>query len=66
MAKPRKYRKYVVKVGRKTVHGGITSRPLEERETEHKQKWPTARIDQVGRATTEDAAREWEKKQGYT
>jgi len=67
MAKrPRNFRKYVVRVGRRKVHGGITTRPLEEREREHQQKWPDARVLQVGHATTEDAARKWEKEQGYT
>lgn len=66
MAKPRNYRKYMVKEGHKIVHGGITKRPLEEREREHQQKWPKARIDQVGSAVTEEAARKWEQEKGYS
>ncbi len=57
--------KYQVRVGRKIVHGGITDDP-ERREKEHQQKWPNAKLPQVGRRTTEKAAREWEKKKGYT
>ena len=66
MSKPRDYRKYHLKGGNKIVHGGITNRPLEEREREHQQKWPKGHIKQVGRAATEEAARQWEKDKGYT
>ena len=54
--------KYHFKVGNKIVHSGITDN-LERREQEHNQKWPTGHIVQVGRCTTEEAAREWEEKQ---
>ncbi len=57
--------KYHFKVGRKIVHGGITE-DLERREQEHQEKWPEGHIRQVGRRTTEDAAREWEKKNGFS
>ncbi len=57
--------KYQVRVGRKIVHGGITDDP-ERREKEHQKKWPKAKLTQVGRRTTEKAAREWEKAKGYT
>lgn len=63
MAKPRNTYKYQLKVGNKIVHEGITD-DLERREQEHKQKWPKGHIKQVGRQTTEEAAREWEKKRG--
>lgn len=63
---PRDTRKYRYKVGNKIVHRGITTRPLEERESEHRQKWPKGHIEQVGRATTEDAARQWEQDQGVS
>ena len=53
-----------MKIKNKIVHGGITDN-LERREQEHKQKWADGHIFQVGRRTTEDAAREWEKKKGY-
>jgi len=55
--------KYNFKVSNKIVHPGITE-DLERREQEHKQKWPKGHIVQVGRRTTEKAAREWEKKHG--
>ena len=59
-------RKYEVFDGNKKVHGGITKRALKERLAEHQLKWPKARIKQVGVATTEEAARTWEKEKGYT
>lgn len=65
MPKPRDTFKYQFKLGNKIVHGGITD-DLERREQEHKQKWPTGHIFQVGRKTTEDAAREWEENKGHS
>ena len=65
MAKPRNTYKYQFKDGRRIVHGGITN-DLERRETEHQQEWPSGHIKQVGNKTTEEAARAWEKKKGYT
>ena len=59
---PRDTYKYHFKVGNKVVHSGITDN-LERREQEHQQKWPRGHIIEVGRRTTEEAAREWEKKQ---
>lgn len=64
--KPRDTYKYEFKVGNKKVHGGITNRPLEEREREHQQKWPKGHIKQVGHRTTEEAALQWEKENGYS
>lgn len=60
MSKPRNTYMYVFKVGRKFVHGGITN-DLERREREHKQSWPNGHIVQVGRRTTEEVAKNWEK-----
>ena len=65
MGKPRDTHKYLYKIGNKIVHGGITN-DLERREEEHQQKWPKGHITQVGRRTTEDAAREWEKDKGFS
>ena len=65
MGRPRNTYKYQYKVGRKIVHGGITD-DLERREQEHQQKWPSGHIKQVGRRTTEEAAREWEKEKDST
>ncbi len=56
--------RYQFKVGNKVLHGGIT-KDLERREKEHQQEWPRGHIKQVGRKTTEEAAREWEKDQVY-
>ena len=57
--------KYYFKRGNKIVHGGITN-DLERRAIEHQQKWPKGHIFQVGRKTTEEAARQWERKKGFT
>ena len=56
--------KYHFKIGNKVVHGGITN-DLDRREEEHQQKWPSGHITQVGRRTTEDAARKWEEDEGW-
>ena len=60
MAKAKDTYKYYFKVGTKIVHGGITN-DLERREQEHQQKWSKGHIYKVGRRTTDEAAREWEK-----
>ena len=57
--------KYQVRVGRKIVHGGITD-DLNRRQEEHQQKWPNVKLTQVGRRTTEPAARKLERDKGYT
>ncbi len=62
---PRDTYKYQFKVGNKIEHGGIT-KDLDRREQEHQQDCPDGHIKQVGRITTEDAARKWEKDKGYT
>ncbi len=65
MGKRRDTYKYQFKVGNKVVHGGITN-DLERREKEHRQEWPSGHIKQVGRKTTEEAARKWEKDKDYS
>jgi len=65
MGKKRDTYKYQFKIGNKIVHGGITN-DLERREEEHKRRWSNGHIFQVGNRTTEDAAREWEEKKGYS
>ena len=65
MAKLRDTYKYYFKDGRKIVHGGITN-DLDRREQEHQQKWSQGHIVQVGRRTTEEAAREWEKDKDFS
>lgn len=65
MGKKRDTYKYYLKVGNKIVHGGITQ-DLEQREREHLRKWPKGHIVQVGRCTTEEAARKWEKEKGFS
>ena len=65
MGKRRDTYKYQFKVSNKIVHGGIT-KDLERREREHREEWPKGHIKQVGRRTTEEAARKWERDKGYT
>jgi len=50
----RNWKKYDFKV----MHSGID---LERREEEHQDRWPSGHIEQVGRATTKDAALDWEE-----
>lgn len=64
MSKPRDTYKYQFKDGNKIVHGGIT-KDLERREGEHQRENPDGHIKQVGRRTTEEAARKWEEQKGY-
>ncbi len=55
--------KYHFKQGNRIVHTGITN-DLERREREHKQNYgDSGHIKQVGRATTRDAALNWEGEQ---
>jgi len=65
MAGKRDTYKYEFKVGNKVVHGGITN-DLGRREYEHQLKWSKGHIKQVGRRTTEEAARQWEKENVYS
>lgn len=65
MAKRRKWKKYKFIVDGRIKHKGIT-KDLERREQEHRQKYGKGRLKQVGRAVTEDSAREWEKDQGVS
>jgi predicted GIY-YIG superfamily endonuclease len=65
MGKPRDTYKYYFKVDKKAVHAGITN-DLKRRELEHQQKWPNGHIFQVGRRTTEEAARKWEQDKGHS
>jgi len=65
MGKARPYVKYVVRVKGKTVHGGITT-DFERRKQEHKQEWPKSIIRKVGGPVTQESARKWEEKQGFS
>ena len=69
--------KYYFKVGNKIVYGGITNRPLVEREGEHQESgkvtsfkgkryvWSKGHIVQVGFRTTRSAALRWERENGF-
>ncbi len=61
---PRDTFKYVYLQGNKVSHGGITN-DLDRRESEHRRRWPSGRIRQVGRRTTHTAARGWEQVSGF-
>lgn len=61
----RNFYKYKFRVGHTVEHGGITKDP-ERREEEHQQEHPTGKLTVVGRKTTEEAARKWEKDNGFT
>lgn len=52
--------KYDFKLNNEILHSGIT-KDLERREKQHQQKWPKGHIVQIGRKTTEEAAKKWEK-----
>ncbi len=54
--------KYRFKVDGKVVHSGITA-DLVRREREHRRRWPTGSIEQVGPATTHEKAWHWERQQ---
>lgn len=55
--------KYHLKNGNEIVHRGITHN-LERLGNEHQQNYPGARIKQVGRRTTREAALRWERNGG--
>ncbi len=55
--------KYQAKVGGKIVHRGKTI-DLDRREAEHQVEHPGAKIHQVGRKTTNEAALKWEREGG--
>lgn len=54
--------KYVLKRGNHILYVGITN-DLMRRELEHRQIFPTARLEKVGRRTTREGALKWERKQ---
>lgn len=55
--------KYNLKDGKRIVHRGIT-KDLSRREQEHQAEYLGARIRQVGRRATREAALEWERNRG--
>ena len=65
MGKPRDTIKYLVKIGNRVVDGGIT-KDLERREGERQREYPGSHLFKVGNRTTEEAARDWEKEQGFS
>ena len=57
--------KYYLKRGNEVIHSGITN-DLNRREKEHKRKFGNeVYLQQIGRRTTREDAREWEKKQKH-
>ena len=64
MSKSRNTYKYQFKRGNKILHEGIT-KDLERREKEHQANIDSkGHIKQVGRRTTEEAAKKWEEERG--
>ena len=61
----RNWKKYDFKEGNRIKHSGIT-KDLDRREQEHQERWPSGHIKQVGNATTEEAARQWEESKQKT
>ena len=55
--------KYHLKQGREVVHKGITY-DLPRRQLEHQQRFPGARIQQIGGRTSREAALIWERQGG--
>ncbi len=60
MPKPRNYYRYNYRIGRKIRHSGITKNP-EQREQQHRVRWPGGNLSVVGPAVTEETARKWEE-----
>ena len=56
--------KYQFKVDNRIVDGGVTH-DLAMHERWLQKAWPGGHITQVGRITTMEAARKWEKQKGY-
>lgn len=54
--------RYRFKVDGEIVYSGITI-DLQRREQEHRCRWPTGRIEQVGPPTTHEDAWNWEREQ---
>jgi predicted GIY-YIG superfamily endonuclease len=63
VSKRRDTYKYHVKISGKVVYRGITN-DLERRGAQHKARWPSSRIVQIGRRTTREQALEWERRGG--
>ena len=61
--KPRDTAKYQLVDNGRIIRSGITKRPLEVRERELKREEGRGTVRQVGRRTTDEAARAWEKRQ---
>ncbi len=63
--KPWNHARYEVRVGRKKVHGEITT-DLARRTGEHQRNRPSAKVTKVGPKVAEDTARQWERDKGYS
>ena len=55
--------KYHLKKENKVVHRGVTN-DLDRRQAEHQEQFPGAKIEQISRRTTRDAALRWEREGG--
>lgn len=53
--------RYRLKVGDRVILHGFTT-DLARRQREHQLRWPEARVEPVGKATSHQEAWEWEKR----
>lgn len=65
MSRQRNWYTYQFKRGNKILHGGITQNP-ERREQELQNEIdPRGKLKTIGRAKTEEGAKNWEEEKGY-
>ena len=57
--------RFIIRDGPTIVQGGITN-DLARSRAEGRLKWPNGRFFQVGERTTDQDAREWAKRNGFT
>ena len=60
MATPRTHYRYDYLVGGKIRHSGITIHP-DQRQQQHRSRWPGGMLKVIGPRVTEETARAWEK-----
>lgn len=66
MGKQRTWYTYQFKRGNKVLHGGITEDPI-TRENQHQRNIdPKGHLRTIGKAKTEESARQWEEDMGYS
>ena len=66
MVKPRNWYTYEFKRGNKVLHGGITQDPVRREQELQSEIDPKGKLKTIGKAKTEEGARDWEKEKGYS